>query len=141
MPGYNYFGPGTKTVTNIIKGYQPTDVYDEIALHHDLDYMIATTELEMDRANKRAQNYFNSAYLNGGDPTIGNIGYYGMDMAPQKPTGSKDNEVILQYLLELHDKQVEDYVIDRKFTNVRGNNIKSDIKQMHQFIRNNPAVS
>lgn len=40
-PGMNYMGPGTHILTKIRDGVQPVNQIDEIALHHDLDYLRA----------------------------------------------------------------------------------------------------
>jgi len=40
-PGYNYMGPGTKVVSNILRKKRARDDLDEIALHHDLDMLQA----------------------------------------------------------------------------------------------------
>lgn len=39
VPGYNYMGPGTRIATNILSNIPPTNQVDDVAIHHDLDYL------------------------------------------------------------------------------------------------------
>lgn len=39
LPGYNYLGPGTPVVTNIINRIKPVDRNDAVAMQHDIDYL------------------------------------------------------------------------------------------------------
>jgi hypothetical protein len=41
MPGFNYMGPGTNIITNILKDVRPINETDHVALHHDLDFLRA----------------------------------------------------------------------------------------------------
>jgi len=42
--GYNYLGPGTHVIANLINGVRPTSYLDAIALVHDISYFVYTRE-------------------------------------------------------------------------------------------------
>ncbi len=41
MPGHNYMGPGTHTISNILSQLEPVDSVDKLSRKHDLDYLKA----------------------------------------------------------------------------------------------------
>lgn len=41
MPFHNYKGPGTHNIENMINNLEPTDSIDDLARHHDADYVLA----------------------------------------------------------------------------------------------------
>lgn len=43
MPGFNYLGPGTPTIQNILQGKQPVNDVDRAALVHDIEYLSGET--------------------------------------------------------------------------------------------------
>lgn len=43
LPGYNYLGPGTPVISNILQGKQPVNDYDASALVHDIEYLKGDT--------------------------------------------------------------------------------------------------
>lgn len=43
LPGYNYLGPGTPTIQNMLEGKLPIDEFDQAALVHDIEYLTGET--------------------------------------------------------------------------------------------------
>lgn len=43
LPGYNYLGPGTPTIENILSGKLPVDEFDLAAMVHDIEYLSGET--------------------------------------------------------------------------------------------------
>lgn len=53
LPGYNYLGPGTKIIHNLLGEIKPKSVIDQIAFEHDWDYLGAETNKDMQEADRR----------------------------------------------------------------------------------------
>lgn len=53
LPGYNYLGPGTKIVSNMLKDIEPVDYLDEIAYEHDWEYFRANTVKDIETADNK----------------------------------------------------------------------------------------
>ncbi len=48
LPGHNYAGPGTHTITRMLKGDLPTTYIDKAALVHDIEYMKPNNKMKAD---------------------------------------------------------------------------------------------
>lgn len=53
LPGYNYLGPGTKIVHNLLNDVQPVNKLDATAYEHDWDYLMAENDYDIKLADER----------------------------------------------------------------------------------------
>lgn len=56
LPGFNYLGPGTKVITNLIAGVTPTSVNDRVAMEHDFDYVLSEDVSDIQYADRNFEN-------------------------------------------------------------------------------------
>lgn len=75
VPGYNYLGPGTHILENILKGVEPVNAIDQAAYWHDINYLASTSDEMRDRADDIAIKQFNIV----GGP-IGHISALGLNL-------------------------------------------------------------
>jgi hypothetical protein len=66
--GTEYVGPGTPLISYIRNGVKPTDTLDMIALEHDVKYTLATTDAEINEADKVFIRRLNDEFLK--EPTV-----------------------------------------------------------------------
>jgi hypothetical protein len=68
LPGYNYLGPGTKIVHNLLNDVKPVDMLDEFAYQHDWEYFNANDTLDIQLADRKFRDriWFNAP--SGQDP-------------------------------------------------------------------------
>lgn len=62
LPGYNYLGPGTKILHNLLNNIVPIDHLDRTAYDHDWDYFSAKDSNEISRAD---ENFISTSIYDG----------------------------------------------------------------------------
>ena len=55
LPGYNFCGPGTDVMGNLLAGRKPINKLDEACMEHDLKYLLIGTILDKTRRKKAVQ--------------------------------------------------------------------------------------
>jgi len=57
FPGYNYLGPGTRFITNLVNDVKPINAIDKIAMYHDLEYVLGNYDKSDINAMRESLKY------------------------------------------------------------------------------------
>jgi len=113
LPGFNYLGPGTKVIHNLIHNLKPTSDIDNIALNHDVNYLLSNNIEDIKLADKIMVD----------DIGLLNSGPYNLAFKMKSALGldsdfisglSDQNKILLTKFLELRQHQWSGSKIDHE---------------------------